>query len=459
MKTFFTLSLFVCSLYSFAQEQKVSLPEFDKLEVQAQGHITITQGESNELTYNSSDESKKMRWEVKNGILYISSPENMDMYIQFRQLNALRVNGTGHIVSKGRIKSDKLQAELSGTGEININIEANELKASISGAGKLQLSGEVNKSTFGISGVGKVAASQLKCKNCLVDISGAGSAQVSCSDSLLTNISGIGKVKYDEKPAYIKENISGLGNVNNNENDHKKEGTRFTIGDNNVVITQSGDSLKRKTKFRKKASGNWGGLDLGFNGYMNSSNSSKLPAGYDFLELIPEKSVAVNLNLYEKNFRLYKNYVVLTTGMGLSYNNYRFRKNMSLRADTSRIWYVNDSIDYQKNKLTVSYLTVPLLVTFNSSTKASKSLHVTTGLLFSYKLGSHTKQVYNSNGDRKKDKNYDDFNLETLRYDATLRLGYGHYTLFANYALSNLFKSGEGPTLHPWTVGIQLLSW
>jgi len=142
---------------------------------------------------------------------------------------------------------------------------------------------------------------------------------------------------------------------------------------------------------------------------------------------------------------------------------------MSLIPDTNALLYTQDTMNLRKNKLTVSYATVPVLLTFNSSSNLKKAFHITTGLLFSYKLGSHTKKVYNKDDKKEKDKTFDDFNIDPFRYDATIRIGYSYdatirigysdFTVFANYALSELFKSGKGPELHPWTIGISLLPW
>ncbi|MBK9402029.1 MAG: outer membrane beta-barrel protein [Bacteroidetes bacterium] len=102
---------------------------------------------------------------------------------------------------------------------------------------------------------------------------------------------------------------------------------------------------------------------------------------------------------------------------------------------------------------------MPLLLQFNTKQQFKKSFHIATGLLLSYKFNSHLKLVYNDDGDREKSKRRDEFNTEPFRYDATFRIGYEHYTLYASYAINGLFKDGRGPTLHPFQVGINLFGW
>jgi hypothetical protein len=102
---------------------------------------------------------------------------------------------------------------------------------------------------------------------------------------------------------------------------------------------------------------------------------------------------------------------------------------------------------------------VPLLLQFNSSKYDHNSFHVAAGALVSYKFNSHLKLVYNDEGDREKTKRRDEYNIEPFRTDLTLRIGYSFATVYASYAVTELFKNNRGPELHPFTVGISLVNW
>ena len=203
------------------------------------------------------------------------------------------------------------------------------------------------------------------------------------------------------------------------------------------------------------------GLDLGFNNYFNSNFNIELPKKYDFLELNTGKSVAVNLNLFAHDFKIYRHYVMFTTGLGMSINNYRFNSNHTLVAKSDSVVGIPDSITIplNKSKLAITYATVPLLLQFNTRDDYKKSFHVGTGVLLSYRIESHTKIVYDAEGNKKKTKTHDDFNLNPFRGEATVRIGYRGYTLFGNYAFTELFQSGHGPELHPFTIGLSLSNW
>jgi hypothetical protein len=150
---------------------------------------------------------------------------------------------------------------------------------------------------------------------------------------------------------------------------------------------------------------------------------------------------------------------MFVTGLGITWNNWRFQNDRTLIANAPALSANFDSIGYSKNKLTASYATLPLLLEVNSNEYEKKSFHVGVGIIFGYRIGSHTKQVYEENDKTRKVKLYDDFNLDPFRYDATLRVGFRGYTIFASYGLNRLFKKNEGPELHPFTFGLTLLNW
>jgi hypothetical protein len=109
--------------------------------------------------------------------------------------------------------------------------------------------------------------------------------------------------------------------------------------------------------------------------------------------------------------------------------------------------------------LKASYITVPLLLQFNTSKNHGKSFHFAVGGQVAIKLGSRSKQVYDVDGDKKRDIYKSDYNLNPFQYGLTARVGYGKVNVFANYNLSEVFKSGKGPELYPFQIGVSLLPW
>lgn len=260
--------------------------------------------------------------------------------------------------------------------------------------------------------------------------------------------------------------ISALGAfAQDKENDTLKikwKDSRIWIFDAEKSTKDTSDKKEEK----KKDFTHWGGIDLGVSMLTTVDNKLKLPEGQEmnnFLELNYGKSLYFSLNLFEKNIRLYKNYVNIVTGLGCEWNSYNFKKNITLdpKADyisTSNTMVAPDSIKFSKNKLKVAYAKIPLLLELNTNSEnPDKSFHIAGGIEFAYKLGSKTKQVYEMNGYEFTVKQRAEYHLADIKYCSTVRVGYGDYiTLFANYGLSQLFQKDKGPEVFPFTAGISI---
>jgi len=203
----------------------------------------------------------------------------------------------------------------------------------------------------------------------------------------------------------------------------------------------------------------WSGVYLGVNGYSTPSNSLDVPNQYDFLELDYSKSIHFAINFMDKDIQIYKEYVKIVTGLGIDWNSYSFKNNIRLVPNSDVIAAVTDSVaDFEKNKLKTTFVTLPLLLAFNTNEDPEKAFHFAAGAVLGYKLGSKTKQKYTIEDETYKPKIKSNYNLFPFKYELTVRVGYGNFNLYATHALSPLFEDGEGPKLHPFTMGIRLTS-
>lgn len=210
---------------------------------------------------------------------------------------------------------------------------------------------------------------------------------------------------------------------------------------------------KHKKDKSERFNGHWEGVEFGFNGFDKPDYSDY--NGLEFMSLNQGKSAEFNLNFYELNIGLAKSYVGLVSGMGLSFNSYRFENPYTLQKGANRTEPVLlDYDDLSKTKLAVSYLNVPLLLEFQIPVNNNEGrLFINAGVVGGVKIGSHTKVKY---GDTK-DKVRGGFNMNSFKYAATARVGYKDVSLFASYSLTPLFQTGKGPELTPFTIGISFL--
>lgn len=244
--------------------------------------------------------------------------------------------------------------------------------------------------------------------------------------------------------------------------------TRIKLGKKKIIIIDANDEItdidldtvdfevnidEEDTVYH--FNGHWGGVSFGPNNFVTSSFSTDLPQSADFLELNSGKSWTLNLNLFEKSFNLYNEQVGLVTGLGMEINNYRFSRNITLINDLDTISYYPDSIKFTKNKLTCTYITLPLMIEAQVPV-GDENIYLAIGGIGAVKIGAHTKQVYMQNSSKVKDKVHEDFHLNPFRYGLTAKVGYGDISVFATYYLSTLFEADDGPELYPFNIGLSI---
>lgn len=115
------------------------------------------------------------------------------------------------------------------------------------------------------------------------------------------------------------------------------------------------------------------------------------------------------------------------------------------------------SVNYQRSKLTLPYLELPIEFRFKSKSKVAVGI----GFKVAYLLPAHTKYVgedYTTLSGLKYRVKYREIrNLEQFSYGPTFRIGYRWFQINAYYSLSKIFTKGNGPELYPLSIGILLM--
>ncbi len=179
--------------------------------------------------------------------------DDITVYITVPKIEGLSVSGSGDLMSEGKITGDdmnlnvsgsgsvvveldltgELEADVSGSGNIEVKGSCKSFESDVSGSGKVQLAANIREDAdFGvsgsgriiakgsaasvntaISGSGKVLAADLETRSCKVKISGSGDVEINVQDDLDAVISGSGSVSYRGNPARVNSHASGSGTV------------------------------------------------------------------------------------------------------------------------------------------------------------------------------------------------------------------------------------------------------
>jgi hypothetical protein len=200
----------------------------------------------------------------------------------------------------------------------------------------------------------------------------------------------------------------------------------------------------------------WNVFELGLNNTLNNNNF-EMPNAYANMELEGAKSVNFHWGIIQQGVNLIKGKLRFVYGLGIEYNNYRFKQNVDLVKDSKPLeTVINTQHDYSKNKLVTQYITVPLMLNYKSNPKdPDNSFNISAGVQVGYLYGAHQKQKW-SDGGKEKRKVKDDYNLSDYRFGYVVNFGYSGFNLYAKYYPTTMFKENRGPELNTVAAGIIL---
>ncbi len=228
--------------------------------------------------------------------------------------------------------------------------------------------------------------------------------------------------------------------------------------ESDVQVTVDGETvdIEEEPRKSKKSEAHWAGLDFGFNVLLDENRENTF-ADNPYWKNDAAKSQVWNLNILEHKFNFGTPYVGLTTGLGFNWTSVAFKNNYIIQSTADSVFAVTDTVNiYSKNKLKASYLTVPLMLEFNTSANEDKSFYLAAGVVGGVRLTSKTKRQGEFEGKEFKEKVKGSYNLNAFKLDAAARLGYGNWGVFANYSLLPLFDQGKTVDLYPLTFGLSL---
>jgi hypothetical protein len=112
--------------------------------------------------------------------------------------------------------------------------------------------------------------------------------------------------------------------------------------------------------------------------------------------------------------------------------------------------------------LAATYIDVPVELRWSLKPEdPARSFKIAVGGRVGYLLNAHTKIKYKEDGDFKKLRNTQIYNLNRLRYSIFMKVYVGNFGLFGYYNLNTWFKDEKGPSktqASVYTVGISLAS-
>lgn len=261
----FLLSLLAATVSVAQTKETRSVETFTKISFRVPGKLYLRQGSPQKVEIEGDSEVlEKIETRVESGRLIVGNEEKwfnwtwhnddkVNVYVTVKDIDAISVSGSGDLIAETKLTGSDFDLKVSGSGSLLAEIDANgDIEADVSGSGDINLkgkcrnydsdvsgSGKVNlsiaiadRATFGvsgsgkilatgtaqsvktsISGSGKVLAANLEADKCEVRISGSGDVEINVKNELDASISGSGSVSYKGNPNHVNSHASGSGHI------------------------------------------------------------------------------------------------------------------------------------------------------------------------------------------------------------------------------------------------------
>ena len=135
----------------------------------------------------------------------------------------------------------------------------------------------------------------------------------------------------------------------------------------------------------------------------------------------------------------------------------QIKNNNLLYSSGDSVIVITDTLDkFKVNGLNSSYLNIPLLLELNSKEGNDKSYYIQAGVIGGYNVGSSVFRKIKRDGFKSKERIRGDYAFKDFKLDAALRMGYGNYGVYVNYALMPLFNTKNYEAIYPLSFGVTM---
>ncbi len=222
----------------------ITTGEYDKIKVNGSMDVEMVKGKEGKITVETDDNLLDLvEIRLENDVLVVDMKDNSSystrkgilVTIPVVEISSVSLNGSGDIWSKSRLHSNKLDVNLRGSGDINLDAEtpildivlqgsgdiemdvkAAVVKVELDGSGDIELEGTTEKLGIRLQGSGDVESKDLVASDVDVRIQGSGDVTVTSMGKLTADVGGSGDLVYNGNPEQTKMTTSGAGEIRKN---------------------------------------------------------------------------------------------------------------------------------------------------------------------------------------------------------------------------------------------------
>lgn len=158
------------------------------------------------------------------------------------------------------------------------------------------------------------------------------------------------------------------------------------------------------------------------------------------------------------DFPINKSNFSFAAGIGIGTTSLYLKNQQLINTDTGAaavVRFIPETKDYKTFKFTSTFVEAPFeLRYFGNKDNRNVGFKAAIGVRVGTLIAAKTKGKYSIEGSKIAEKENTKRFFNTWRYAATVRLGWGNFTVIGAYDFGSPFKEGKGPDVTPYSVGI-----
>ncbi len=219
-------AIFFLGISAFAQDDEnwysrdYPVDNFSEVHLKGNFKVYLTQDKTAALSVKSRDQDiiEELDVDARGSELVVDARRNylpgerVHLYLTFRDLSRLMVEGGMVLETDGFLDLNDLTLLVNGGANVDLKMKADDVEVIAEGGVMIDLEGVAQSLRVEVSGAGHVDASDLKTEDVVFNIEGVGTGSVHATKILKASIEGVGKIRYKGNPQVTK-NINGVGSV------------------------------------------------------------------------------------------------------------------------------------------------------------------------------------------------------------------------------------------------------
>ncbi|MFD2541027.1 head GIN domain-containing protein [Lacinutrix gracilariae] len=182
-----------------------------------EGKITL-EGESNLLEHIVTKvKNNTLIVKVEKGVnISESYNKTIKITIPYKDIQKVSLTGSGDLWNTNTISENHLEVDLTGSGDVILDIDTNNVSGSVTGSGDVTLKGKTTNLEASVTGSGDFNGNHLQAENTEVTVTGSGDAEVVSTETLKARVSGSGDIEYSGNPKKEDTKVAGSGSISSN---------------------------------------------------------------------------------------------------------------------------------------------------------------------------------------------------------------------------------------------------